>query len=137
MTVRTVDTNVAVYTVSPASGKDARAAEVLSQVDFVSVQLLNEFVHVARRRLRFDWPDVARGLAGIRTLVGTVSPITVPAHDDALWIASRYRLSFYDSLMLSVALIGGARVFYSEDMQDGLVIEDTLRIVNPFTNELA
>ena len=51
---------------------------------------------------------------------------------DALRIADRYLLSFYDSLMLAVALDGGARIIHSEDMQHGLVIDDTLRIVDPF-----
>lgn len=137
MTVYTVDTNVAVYTVSPASGKDGRAAAILGGADFVSIQLLNEFVHVTRRKFRFDWNDVARGLGDIRALVGAVLPLDDAAHEAALRIAARYQLAFYDALMLSVALNGGARVFYSEDMQHGLVIDDTLTILNPFLPEPA
>lgn len=61
-----------------------------------------------------------------------ILPITVTSHEDAQRIAARYRLSFYDALMLAVALAGGARTFYSEDMQHGLTIDETLRIVDPF-----
>lgn len=130
--ISTLDTNVAIYTLSPATGKAQRAAEVMAGANFVSVQLLNEFAHVARRKFRFDWAELVVKLTNVRELVGTVLPVDTSAHDDAIRLASRYMLSFYDSLMLSVALTGGARIFYSEDMQHGLVIDQTLTIVNPF-----
>ena len=41
-------------------------------------------------------------------------------------------LSFWDSLILSSALLGGAEVLYTEDMADGMVVESRLKIVNPF-----
>jgi len=40
--------------------------------------------------------------------------------------------SYWDSLMVASALSTGARTLFSEDMQDGRVIEDRLTIVNPF-----
>lgn len=58
--------------------------------------------------------------------------VTEEANVDARRIAERYQFSFYDSLMLSVALAGGARTIYSEDMQHDLLIDGTLRIVDPF-----
>ena len=39
--------------------------------------------------------------------------------------------------MLAAALAGGARLFYSEDMHDGMEFENRLRIVNPFQNQFA
>lgn len=133
----TLDTNVAVYAWSPASGKVDRASAVLAEVHFASVQLLNEFALVHRRKLGLDWGVIVARLAVVREAVGMILPIDGAAHDGALRIAERYRLSFYDSLMLSVALIGGARTFYSEDLQHGLIVEDALRIVNPFLPEAA
>lgn len=137
MTACTLDTNVAVYAFSPSSGKVDRAQAVLERADFVSVQLLNEFTHVARRKMRLGWPEVYADVARLRAAVENVLPIDLSAHQDALRIAGRYQLAFYDALMLSVALIGGARTFYSEDMQHGLVIDDTLTILNPFLPEPA
>ena len=135
MTISTCDTNVAVYAFSPLSGKRHMAEDVLIGAAFVSVQLLNEFAHVARRKMRLNWPEVGAQLARLRESVDEVLPIDAPAHENAIRIASRYMLSVYDSLMLSVALNGGARTFYSEDMQHGLVIDDTLTIVNPFLQD--
>ncbi len=47
-------------------------------------------------------------------------------------IAERYGLSIYDALIVSAALMAGCRTLYSEDMQDGQVIEGLLTIRNPF-----
>jgi predicted nucleic acid-binding protein len=35
-------------------------------------------------------------------------------------------------MIVAAALLAGCDVLYSEDMHDGLVIEERLRIVNPF-----
>lgn len=44
----------------------------------------------------------------------------------------QYNLSFWDSLMVSSGLQANVEVFYSEDMQHNLIINKTLRIINPF-----
>jgi len=49
----------------------------------------------------------------------------------AIKITNRYHFSFWDSLIVQAAMMGGARILYSEDMQDGQRIDD-LRIQNPF-----
>ena len=99
---------------------------------FLSVQVLNEYANVAFRKQGLLWPDVVKDLQAIRAAVPIVLAIDDAAHGDALRIAARYQLSFYDSLMLAVALSGGARTFYSEDMQHEMIIDGTLRVVDPF-----
>jgi len=47
-------------------------------------------------------------------------------------LSEKYNLSYYDSLIVSSALLGHANILYSEDIQDGLIIMDTLTIKNPF-----
>jgi predicted nucleic acid-binding protein len=39
--------------------------------------------------------------------------------------------------MLASALAAGARLFYTEDMHDGMLVDETLRIVNPFQSQPA
>lgn len=50
----------------------------------------------------------------------------------ALALAAKYHYTHYDSLMLASALVSGCSILYSEDMHNGQVIEDTLKLVNPF-----
>ena len=127
----TVDTNIAVYALSTDDRAD-RASDLLRGAAFLSVQVLNEYANVALRKRRDPWDVVAGDLNALRDIVPRILPIDEPASREALRIGERYRLSFYDALILAVALAGDARTFYSEDMQDGLVIDGRLRIVDPF-----
>ena len=128
-----LDTNVLVY----AFVDDPRAAvaeRLLAEGGDVSVQVLNEFANVARRKLGLDWRQVRDGLASIRALARTIHPIDLETHTHALSLAQRYGFSFYDALIVSSAIGGRCTLLYSEDMQDGMEIEGGLRIRNPFTN---
>ena len=135
-TPSTLDSNVVVY-VFTLDPRRAVAARLLTEVDFVSAQVLNEYSNVARRKLSKTWQAIAEDVLDIRRAIGAVLPILEEHTATALRLAERYQLSFYDALMLAVALSGGARVFYSEDMAHDLLVDDTLRIVNPFGESLA
>jgi predicted nucleic acid-binding protein len=130
--VVTIDSNVAVYALGADERKKRIAADVIARTDFISVQVLNEVASVASRKQRRAWDEIEGRLADLSSTIGRVLPIDMPANIEAVRLAARYQLAFYDALMLAVALSGGARTIYSEDMQDNLVIDDTLRIVDPF-----
>ena len=49
-----------------------------------------------------------------------------------LALAERYGLSIYDSMIAASALEAGCDTLWSEDMQDGMVLDGQVRIVNPF-----
>lgn len=126
-----LDTNVIVY----AFGDDERAktAEMLlAQGGDLSVQVLNEFTNVARRKLGFDWKQTRDALAAIQTLARAIHPINLATHNSAITLAQRYGFSFYDSLIVASAMQARSKILYSEDMQDGLEVEGGLRIINPF-----
>jgi predicted nucleic acid-binding protein len=50
---------------------------------------------------------------------------------EAMRITGRYRLGWYDSLIVAAAIEGQCAVLYSEDLQHDLRI-GSLRIANPF-----
>ena len=125
------DTNILVY----AFSDDARstvAETLLAQGGDVSVQVLNEFTNVARRKLGFNWEQTRQALAAVRTLARAIHPIDLDTHTDAIALAQRYGFSFYDALIVASALRARCKILFSEDMHDGLVIGDGLRITNPF-----
>ena len=127
----TADTNIAIYALA-TDEKAETAARVLRGCAFLSVQVLNEYANVAARKRRDPWGVIADDLDALRDAVPAIIPLDDAANRAATRIAARYELSFYDSLMLAVALSGRARTFYSEDMQHGLVVDGTLRIIDPF-----
>jgi predicted nucleic acid-binding protein len=112
--------------------RSARSEALLADGGDLSVQVLNEFTNVARRKLGMDWNEVEAALQAIRALARTIHPVDLETHAAALALAQRHGFAFYDALIVASALKGRCEVLYSEDMQDGLVIEDRLRIVNPF-----
>jgi predicted nucleic acid-binding protein len=61
-----------------------------------------------------------------------VEDLAVQTHDVGRALAERYGLSIYDAMIVASALVAGCTTLWSEDMQDGLVVEGQLRIVNPF-----
>ena len=51
---------------------------------------------------------------------------------NALKIASKYKYSFPDSLIIATAIEYNCNVLFSEDMHHNQIIENTLKIINPF-----
>lgn len=125
------DTNVVLYLLSADTAKADRAEELLAIGGTISVQVLNEFVAVASRKLRMPLIEIREVLIQIRA-VCAVESVTIETHDRALRVAERYGLSIYDALIVSSALLAGCKTLHSEDLQDGQVIERQLTIRNPF-----
>ena len=125
------DTNVVLYLLSADTAKADRAEELLALGGKISVQVLNEFVAVASRKLRMPLTEVREVLDQVRA-VCAVEPMTIETHERALGIAERYGLSIYDSLIVSAALLAGCTTLHSEDMQDSQVIDRQVTIRNPF-----
>jgi predicted nucleic acid-binding protein len=126
------DTNILVYAFT-TEAKASIAGSLLLQGGDVSVQVLNEFANVAHRKLGLDWTAVSNALADVRLLIRTVHAIDLDAHLRALSLVQRYPLSFYDAMIVASAFNARCDLLYSEDMQDGLEIDKTLVIRNPFT----
>jgi predicted nucleic acid-binding protein len=126
------DTNVFVYAIIQDDPRSDHAEELIAQGGTVSVQVLSEFAAVARRKTKMPWVEIRRALDGIKALCPDPLPITLDTHQDALAIAERYGYRIYDALIVASALEARCTILYSEDMQDGQVIEKRLTIRNPF-----
>ena len=113
--------------------KADRAEELVANGGVISVQVLDEFAAVASRKLGMSWSEIRDVLTPIRTIC-EVEPLTIETHDRGIEIAERYGLSFYDAMILASALSAGCKILYSEDLQDGQVIDRQLRIRNPFAS---
>ena len=126
-----LDSNVLLYLASADPLKANRAETVLAVGGTISVQVLNEVANVARRKMAMSWEEVRTFLAGLRALLETI-PLTTSVHDRGLELAERHGLSVYDALIVAAALEAGCDTLYSEDMQHGMRIGESLTIVNPF-----
>ena len=126
------DSNVLIYAMVSGDSRRERAQQLVAQGGVISVQVLNEFVAVARRKMRMPWRDVLEALDAVRMLFPSPVAITIETHQEALAVAERYGYGIYDALMVASALEARCTILYSEDMQDGQVIDGRLTIRNPF-----
>lgn len=126
-----LDTNVLIYAISD-DPRGNHAAALLAQRCDTSVQALNEFAAVARRKLAMAWPEIRAALADFQQLCHTIHAIELESHRTALRLCQEYSLSFYDGVMVATALHAGAELLLTEDMQDGLVVDGRLTLRNPF-----
>ena len=127
-----IDTNVLLYLLSSDADKANRAESLLRAGGLISVQILNEITNVARRKLAMSWLEINELLMLIRS-VCPVQPLIIETHDRGRLVAERYGISVYDAMIVAAALLAGCATLYSEDMQDGLLIDHQLRVCNPFT----
>jgi predicted nucleic acid-binding protein len=98
----------------------------------VSYQVVQEFLHVALRRFAnpMSRVDAEQYLSTVfRPLLSVHSSQAL--YGEALRIGARFRLAWYDSLIVASAIEGQCDVLYSEDFQDGQQI-GSVRISNPF-----
>lgn len=78
-----------------------------------------------------SWQEIDAVLGIIRHLC-KVEPLTPTTYDKGRHLAEQYSLSVYDALIVASALLAECQILYSEDMQNGLIIDNSLRICNPF-----
>lgn len=129
------DTNVLLYAIVRGDIRTEVSKRLLRNGGVISVQVLNEFIAVARRKFKMPWKEVREAVADLLKLCPEPAPITLQMQQRALRVAERYHYHIYDALVIATALEGSCRVLYSEDMQGGQVIEG-LTIHNPFQSAL-
>jgi len=127
------DTNVLIYSIAQNDPRSMQAETLLAAGGRVGVQQLNEMASVTRRKMGMPWPEIREALGAILTLCPTPVAITLATHQSALEIEERYGYGIYDALVLAAALQSKCRIIYSEDFQDGQLIEGKVTVRNPFS----
>ena len=128
------DSNILLYVAGSDAAKAAQAATLIAEGGTISIQVLNEITNVARRKMLLSWNEVHPMLDAFRGLLDVV-PLTIEIHESGLSIAERYKLSTYDAMIVAAAVDAGCTTLWSEDMQHGLLIDERVRIRNPFRRD--
>jgi predicted nucleic acid-binding protein len=127
-----LDTKVLLHMLSADESKANRAEALVEAGGVISVQVLNEFASVASRKLGMAWGEIREVLDTLCALC-RVEPLDLETHALGLSFAERYRFSVYDAMILASARRANCTILYSEDLQHGQVIDDGLKVINPFT----
>src|SRR5438128_12263843 len=107
------DTNVVLYAFRQDDSRGQVAEALLAAGGSLSVQVLNEFVAVARRKLDKSWEEVRRALDILRVFCPEPVPLTVETHDRAMHIAERYGYSNFSSLIIPAAIHARQTTLYT------------------------
>lgn len=129
-----LDSNILLYLYS--SSEPHKTARVQSIIDahenlVVSTQVLFEFSYVASRKWKIGYDAIEKALKEFSAAF-TIVEINYAMLVAALKLASKYKYSFPDSLIIAAAQSSGCDTLFSEDMHDAHVIDKKLKIINLF-----
>jgi len=133
-----LDTNIVVYSFDQSSAAKSEVADhllrqgLLTRKGAISYQVVQEFFNVARRRS----PGPMRLEEAEHFLSTVLGPLCIVHSSPALFhrslqLVERFRLQWYDALIVAGALEAKCGILYSEDFQNGQKFDD-LEIRNPF-----
>lgn len=131
-----VDTNILMYAHDSAAGEKHDKAKALvealweTRTGVVSTQVLQELAVNLRRKAKKPLDAKAT-----RELVSDYLSWQIVVNDggsilEALDLEARYRISFWDALVIQAAQASGAEILYSEDLSDGQIY-GIVRVINP------
>ena len=128
-----LDTNILIYSysITELEKKEIVLSILESGSLIISVQVINEFIWVMNRKFNIAL-DILHKIVNKLWEKFHVTGTERSTVNTALKLAAQYRYSYWDSLIVASALESGCNILYTEDMQHGQVIENTLTIKNPF-----
>jgi predicted nucleic acid-binding protein len=130
-----LDTNIIIYAYSKTDRTKQEIAKqlIMNNNTIISTQVLQEISNTLRRKLKMDY-DMIKSL--LEECIQNTNQLAVNNQETIFLscdIAKYYGFSFYDSLIIAAALENGCTILYSEDLQHNQIIEQRLRIINPFS----
>lgn len=133
-----IDTNIFIYSFDKTSPvKMTKAQSIISQAleknnGFISTQVIQEFANVATRKFinPMKPKDLKIYMDEVLFPLCSVFP-SFEILEKSLTIHERYKYSFYDSMIVTAAIISGSNILLSEDLKDNQKIEE-ITILNPF-----
>jgi predicted nucleic acid-binding protein len=137
-----VDTNILVYAHDRSAGiKHLRAKRLLERLwesgqGVLSTQVLQELCFNLRRKAGNPLP-----VDEVRILIREYSTWEIVTNTPesvlmALDVEMRYRVSFWDALILQAAAFSGASILYSEDLAAGQHY-GSIQVVNPLADSVS
>ncbi len=128
-----IDSNILIYAYSETEvEKKNKVLSILESEDVsLNTQVINEFIWIMNRKFDVDLDSLKLISNNIFQLFDVIL-VTETTINKAIDLSQKLKYSYWDSLILASALEKKCNTLYTEDMQHGQIIEDNLKIVNPF-----
>jgi predicted nucleic acid-binding protein len=127
-----LDSNILIYNhLLGDEGKRSVAHELLTRRPVVSTQAISEYLNVMKRLLPVPKAEILRLCAEwMRECI--IKPVGRDTITLAERLVTRHDFQIFDAIIVASALEADCEILYSEDMHHGLIVENRLRILNPF-----
>jgi len=127
-----LDSNVLIYNHSlDCEDKRAIARDFFNENPVVSSQVISEYLNVMNRNFKMQKQELIQ-ICSLWLEKCSVQPVILSTIKLAQSLVSKYDFQIFDGIIAAAALEADCDILYSEDMQDGQVIENKLKIKNPF-----
>jgi predicted nucleic acid-binding protein len=126
-----LDSNILIYAIGKDKYKKNISIGLIKKRPLISTQVLNEISNIMTKKLTLPYQDIHKIIDSIiqKCEIKTIDIFTIKM---ALDISEKYKYSYYDSLIISSALESNCNTLYTEDMRSGQIINNLLKIINPF-----
>ena len=128
-----IDTNILIYFYTSTEESRRNTLEKLlnDATLVISTQVLNEFTNVLLKKFKIPHDEIASLLNELSKWC-SVYVVQLPTIIHTLHVIHKYKISYFDGLMVAAALECDCNIMYSEDLHHGLIVEGSLQIINPF-----
>ena len=127
-----LDTNILIYLYDDLDERKRNISEsLILDRPIIGSQVISEFLNVTKRLLKLpknELMDKANKLLSICEIV-SMNQMTITKAKDLI---IKYDFQLFDSLIVASALQANCTILYSEDLHHNLLVENQLRIINPF-----
>lgn len=128
-----LDTNILIYVYSVTEPEKQKIAIELSETtsSYISTQVIQEFSNILFKKFGLNWNQILLAINEITENYSIIinNPATIKL---ACKMARKHQYSFYDSLIISAAMEANCKFLFTEDLHHNQLIENKLRIINPF-----
>jgi predicted nucleic acid-binding protein len=130
-----VDSNIWLYAFieAPESDKSHVAHRIITASRIcISSQIINEVCVNLIKKAAFPEESIQNLIRSFFVRYPVAADHSEELLNTASELRTAYNFQFWDSLIVASALSLNAEILYSEDMHNGLLVQNKLRIVNPF-----
>jgi predicted nucleic acid-binding protein len=128
-----LDTNILIYLEGNDVAKRNIAENLLAGDPVIPTQGVSEFINVVRRLRGIPKYELLKEIAALFRYC-LIVPVCRSTLDIAAALILKYDFQLFDSIIIASALESECTILYSEDMQHLMIVDEQLKIINPFSN---
>ena len=127
-----LDSNILIYNHSlDHESKRFIARNFFKEDPVVSSQVISEYLNVMKRNFKMQKHELME-LCSLWLEKCFIQPVLLSTVKLAHNLIDKYDFQIFDGIIVAAALEADCDTLYSEDLHDGLIVENKLKIVNPF-----